>query len=231
MRSASLSLAAGNVEMTDWGWHLVFVIGTAVAVFYAASRLRTQHAGELYLIWYINSLFFLLFFALEIVAAKNNARLTEVCATYEGTCAAVYDYLTNAREELILIGAIVGVFVGPQLLTYVLAGISGAAIAPKFVWQIEQFVIWSLIKFIAALAGIRSATPFAKLVTHQPVEIIDFLPGLIFIAAAFGWAGIHFDLHKQREAFSRQLTGRKPGWHIRQAVRVHGYFTRNAREE
>jgi hypothetical protein len=89
----------------------------------------------------------------------------------------------------------------------VLAGISGAAIAPKFVWQIEQFVIWSLIKFIAALAGIRSATPFAKLVTHQPVEIIDFLPGLIFIAAAFGWAGIHFDLHKQREAFSRQPSG------------------------
>ena len=216
--------------MAGWGWHLVFVIGTTVAVFYVAGRLRKQHARELYLIWYINSFFFLLFFALEIVAIKNNTRLAAVCAPYEATCAGIVDYLTNARDEMILIGAIVGVFVGPQLLTYVLAGMSGAAIAPKFVWHIEQFVVWSLIKFIAALAGIRSATPFARLVTHQPVEIGDFLPGLIFIAAAFGWAGVHFDLHTQREAFSRQLTGKKPGWHIRQAVRIHNYFTRNARE-
>ena len=216
--------------MAGLGWHLVFVVGTTVAVFYVAGRLRRQHAGELYLIWYINSFFFLLFFALEIVAIKNNTRLAAVCAPYEATCAGIVDYLTNARDEMILIGAIVGVFVGPQLLTYVLAGMSGAAIAPKFVWHIEQFVVWSLIKFIAALAGIRSATPFARLVTHQPVEIGDFLPGLIFIAAAFGWAGVHFDLHTQREAFSRQLTGKKPGWHIRQAVRIHNYFTRNARE-
>ena len=216
--------------MAGWGWHLVFVIGTTVAVFYVAGRLRKQHARELYLIWYINSFFFLLFFALEIVAIKNNSRLAAVCAPYEATCAGIVDYLTNARDEMILIGAIVGVFVGPQLLTYVLAGMSGAAIAPKFVWHIEQFVVWSLIKFIAALAGIRSATPFARLVTYQPVEIGDFLPGLIFIAAAFGWAGVHFDLHTQREAFSRQLTGKKPGWHIRQAVRIHNYFTRNARE-
>ena len=218
--------------MAGWGWHLLFVVGSAVAVFYAASRLRKQHAGELYLIWYFNSFFFLLFFVLEIVAARNNAHLTAVCGTaYLGTCQSIYDYLTNAKDELILIGAIVGIFVGPQLLTYVLAGISGAAIAPKFVWHIEQFVVWSLIKFIAALAGIRSATPIARLVTHQPVEITDFLPGLVFIAAAFGWAGVHFDLHEQREAFSRQLTGRKPGWHIRQAARIYDYFTRNAREE
>ena len=216
--------------MAGWGWHLVFVIGTTVAVFYVAGRLRKQHARELYLIWYINSFFFLLFFALEIVAIKNNTRLAAVCGHYEATCAGIVDYLTNARDEMILIGAIVGVFVGPQLLTYVLAGMSGAAIAPKFVWHIEQFVVWSLIKFIAALAGIRSATPFARLVTHQPVEIGDFLPGLIFIAAAFGWAGVHFDLHTQREAFSRQLTGKKPGWHVRQAVRIHIYFTLNARE-
>ncbi|MBR1086595.1 hypothetical protein JQ621_03810 [Bradyrhizobium manausense] len=216
--------------MADWGWNLIYVTGAAIVAFLTASRLRKQHASELYLIWYINSLFFLLFLALEIVAAKNNARLHAVCTPYEATCAAVVDYLTNAKNELILIGAIVGVFIGPQLLTYLLAGISGAAIAPKFVWHIEQFVVWSLIKFIAALAGIRSATPFAKLLTHQAVEIVEFLPGLILIATAFGWAGVHFDLHAQRDAVSRQLVGPKPSWPIRQAVRLHNYFTRNARE-
>ncbi|MDH6258863.1 hypothetical protein [Bradyrhizobium sp. BR13661] len=216
--------------MADWGWNLVSVIGAAIVAFLTAGRLRRQHAGELYLIWYINSLFFLLFLALEIVAAKNGAPLTRVCGPYEAICASIHDYLTNARDELILVGAIVGVFIGPQLLTYLLAGISGAAIAPKFVWHIEQFVVWSLIKFIAALAGILSATPFAKLLTQRPFEISAFLPGLILITTAFGGAAAHFGLQAKREAVSRQLVGPKPSWPIRQAVRLHNYFTRNARE-
>jgi hypothetical protein len=218
----------GGAEMVGWGWNLLFVIAIGVTVFYAASRLRKQHAGELYLIWYFNSFFFFLFFTLEVVAAKNNIRLTEVCGPYEDSCKFIYDYLTNAKNELILIGAIAGVFIGPQLLTYILAGVSGVAIAPKFVWHIERFVVWSLIKFIASLAGIRSATPFAKLTTHQPVELAEFLPGLLFIAAAFGWANIHFDLHEQREAFSRQLSKSQPSWHIRQVIKLHRFLTRNA---
>jgi hypothetical protein len=216
--------------MADWGWGLVLVTGAAILVLFTASRLREQHAGELYLIWYINSLFFLLFLALEIVAAKNSVLITEVCGdAYKFACASVHEYLTDAKQEFILIGAIVGVCVGPQLLTYLLAGLFGAAIAPKFVWHIEQFVVWSLIKFIAALAGIRSATPFAKLLTHQPVAIAEFAYGLFFIATAFGWAGLHFDMQAWREALSRQLTG-KPSWPVRQALRLHNYFTRNVRE-
>jgi len=218
--------------MADWGgWGLVSVIAAAIAALCTASRLRKRHTCELYLIWYINSLFFLFFLALEIVAAPNHDRLTKVCSDYERICTSIYGYLTGTREELLLIGAIVGVCVGPQLLTYLLAGIFGAAIAPKYVWHIEQFVVWSLIKFIAALAGIQSATPFAKLLTHQPVTTAEFFYGLFSIAIAFGWAGLHFDLHALREAVTRQLVGAKPNWPVRQAVRIHAYFTRNAREQ
>lgn len=217
--------------MAVLGLQLLLVIGAAVVVFYAAGRLRKKYAGELYLIWWVNSFFFLSFFALEVVAVKNSIRLTEVCGAHEETCKSIYDYLTNAKDEFILIVAIVGLFVGPQLLTYLLAGISGAAQAPRFVWQVEQFVVWSLIKFIAALAGIRSATAFAKLVTHQTVEVDEFLPGLLFIAAAFGWARMHFDLHEQRETLSRQFSGSQTRWHIRQGMKIHRFFTRNVREE
>src|SRR5262249_23664640 len=157
----------------------------------ATFRLRKKHAGEIYLVWYINTFFFLLFLGIGVAAEKQGTRLTEVCGSYEDACKTIYDYLTNTRGEtsLILIG--VGLAIGPQVLTYLLSGLSGAASAPKFVLQVETIAIWSWVKFTAALGGILLAEPLARLVTGSKVEIVEFLPGPIYTIVAFSYASTH----------------------------------------
>jgi hypothetical protein len=67
------------------------------------------------------------------------------------------DLLTNTSAELGLIAIILIVSIVPQMLNYVLAGLSGCAATPRLVWQFEQFAVWSLIKFLGAFGGVSVA--------------------------------------------------------------------------
>jgi len=193
----------------------------------ATFRLREKHAGEIYLIWYINTFFFLLFLGIGVVAEKQNARLTEVCGSYEWACNTVYDYLTDTRGEISLIIIGVGLAIGPQVLTYLLSGLSGAASAPKLVLQVETIAIWSFVKFTAGLGGILAAEPFARLLTGGKVEIVEFLPGPIYTLVAFSYASVHVWIHDSWLPSVRQRVAKQNGWLIRKLDEVHRHFTRN----
>jgi hypothetical protein len=129
------------------------------------------------LIWYIFSFAFLLFLGLHIAAWENNYRLTQMCGSYEGMCKAIYGSLTAVEDELYLLAAVTGLVLGPQLLTYVLSGIFGAAHAPKFVEQIRKFVLWSYIKFNACLSGIQAASGLSRLFSQNAVSWSDLISG------------------------------------------------------
>jgi hypothetical protein len=119
----------GNFDYTTllkFGMYLFFIIS-------AIHALKDKHAREIYVIWYINSFFFIFFFGMGVVAEKKNIRLLEVCGSYEETCETIYDYLTNSDDEIALVLIFTAPAIGPQLLTYVLSGLSGSASAPKFV--------------------------------------------------------------------------------------------------
>ena len=111
--------------------------------------------------------------------------------------------LIDIKGELALVLAVVITAIVPQLLTYILSGLCGCASTPKLVWQFEKFVIWSLIKFLAALAGFLAAAvlnlgnvfntvqsiytgtffPFWAAIFH--VDINTFLKVLSAIGGAF----------------------------------------------
>ncbi|BBB94830.1 hypothetical protein BE61_02400 [Bradyrhizobium elkanii USDA 61] len=197
----------------------------------ATFGLREKHAGEIYLVWYINTFFFLLFLGMGVVAEKQSARLTEVCGSYEKACETIYVYLTDTRGEIGLIVIGVGLAIGPQVLTYLLSGLSGAASAPKFVLQVETIAIWSFVKFAAALGGILVAEPFARLVTGSKVEIVEFLSGPIYTIGAFSYASTHVWFHDKWLPSVRQRFAEPNGWLLQKLNAIHGIFTRNIPRE
>ena len=208
------------------GFHL-FLIYSAIQL------LKTNYAREIYLIWYYNSFFFLVFFGMALVAEQRKVPLTRVCEPREATCKAIYDYLTNIDDELSLVAVIVALSIGPQLLTYLLSGLSGTASAPKFVAQIQSITVWSLVKFVAGLGGILTAQPLAKLAAGSPIELKDFRDfavGFSFTAIGFTWAATYIAATENAPAFFRAHYNwaRAP---FRALVKIHRFFTRHVRRE
>jgi hypothetical protein len=79
------------------------------------------------------SFFFVVFLSVEVIAHKNHVELVEVCGSYRETCKTVYNSLTDIQDELELIFIFLGATLLPQLLAYLLSGISGSTTAPQYI--------------------------------------------------------------------------------------------------
>jgi hypothetical protein len=207
---------------------LFVVIIALVLIINSISELKYRHSGEIYVIWYIFFLLFLLFFLLYIFAENSGKEVTDVFGpALSGILKFIYSSLTNVDEELGLVGILVYLGVGPQLLTYILSGLSGSAIPPLFVRQIGLIAVWSVIKFLSGLSGILLANPFAKLASAKQVTIVEFVPGLLAICISFALARL------QHKYFEEELElDIVPGFrvHIKTPalIEVHKYFTRHS---
>ncbi len=63
----------------------LIVIGSLVMMVVAIKAMSSAgHAREIYLIWYINSFFFMLFYGVGIIAEERNVRLTEILRGLRG---------------------------------------------------------------------------------------------------------------------------------------------------
>src|SRR6202035_1903662 len=102
----------------------IFVtIPLLIFVVVPSSIISQKHSRELYLLWYIFSVFFLLFFALNVAARWTGHEFRDFLGQY----AFVFDWFTNSADELLLVGGIIYLGIAPQLLTYVLSGLFGSA--------------------------------------------------------------------------------------------------------
>lgn len=125
--------------------------------------LRRDHAREIYGLWYIFSFVFLLFFGLHMLARRDHVELPEIFGPWgKDVFAAVYGWLTTVEDEFKLVIAILGLGIGPQLLTYILSSFSGSA------------AMWSLIKSWAALSGIFAASWVANWIVGEAFQERDF---------------------------------------------------------
>jgi hypothetical protein len=193
-------------------------------IYACTTTLRRNHAAEIYVIWYLNSFFFVLFFGMGVIAEKKNKRLEEVCGAYESTCKTIYDYLTNIVDEVIIVAVFTGLALLPQILTYLLSGVYGIASTPKFASQIQKIAVWSLVKFLAGLGGIISAAPMAKWVTGKPAPFIEFTTGLGLVAIAFAYASLHVDITKWLAKQRKRVKSEEK----HPLLRLHRFFTRHS---
>jgi hypothetical protein len=191
--------------------------------------MRSNHPSHIYAIWLVFSFFFFVFISMGLIAERNNVGLTELCGSYRETCTTIYNMLTDFEDELVLVIILIAATIIPQVFAYILSALSGAATAPQYLWTIQQAAAWSLIKFSAGLSGILIAQPIARFVVGKAsLNVIDFVPGVYFIGAAFFFAFINLwvgDLWKGY--YRRNFIGdnrKKP--HIRMLLGVHKWSTR-----
>ena len=92
---------------------------------------------------------------------------------------------------LILASALLVLAVGPQLLTYVLSGLTGAASAPKYITEVGTVAIWSIVKFAAGLGGVLTAEPFVALFVNKPFTFAAFFAGFRYTMIAFTYAALY----------------------------------------
>jgi hypothetical protein len=196
-------------------------------LFAAVLDMRKKYPHEIYAIWYIFFLFFLIFLALYLYAESEHQQITEILGpSYVGTLKAIQKTLTTVEDELLLVGAIVYLGIAPQLLTYVISGLSGAATAPIYIRQIGLVAVWSIIKFLAGLGGILLAQPAAKWWLKQPVPIGEVDSGLAAIAIAFALAAMQHKFFDN--AFEVNLMpGLRMGFQVPFLMKIHEYFTRH----
>ncbi len=201
--------------------YLIIFLGVMIGSIYL---LRERHSTAIYTVWYVYSLFFVLFFGVHYIAADQHVSLVKICGSYEVTCASIYNALTNVDDELSLIAITIALLVVPQVLTYVLSGLSGSASAPRFVLIIERVAAWSFIKFSAGVAGILTAEQSATWLagTHSPAAS-DFIPPLVYISSAFGYTWLQFLLIEERP-----VDPQRKWLKLRM---INEYFTRHARPE
>ncbi|MFC5320543.1 hypothetical protein [Bradyrhizobium oligotrophicum] len=146
----------------------------------------------------------------------------------------VREYLTDTRAEIGAVAIFLIVTVGPQLMNYILSGLSGCAATPRYVWQFEKIAIWSLIKFLAAFGGLLVADALsfyqvtlfrdarAKLIIF--IDYVSHLPwGLGAVALAFVTAVCQVYTLEAAQALGSAWQ-QKPG---SLPIRLHRFFTRN----
>ncbi|MDF0584741.1 hypothetical protein [Bradyrhizobium yuanmingense] len=192
----------------------VIIICFALLLAVALAVLRKTHAAEIYLIWYIHSFFFIVFTALHFYSYDKHFFVYQVCGSYEESCKSIYDYLTNTRGEIELVVILTSLAILPQLLAYLLSGLSGTGTAPRFINQTQTIAIWSLVKFFAGLGGILAGEFLGRVIWHSmywtpaPAPTIpDFIPPFFVTTIAFVIAATHVyfseTFPKWRDAHSR----------------------------
>jgi hypothetical protein len=194
------------------------------------SKLRRDHSLEIYAIWYVFSLLFLIFLALDTISERTGKEITNLFGEpYAGAMKFVYNSLTNVEDELMLVSTFVYLAVAPQILAYILSGLSGSATPPRWVRQIGTIAIWSLLKFLAALSGILLARPAYNLFFGKHVTVSDFTQGIACLLIAFMLAVAHRD-YFERELEYEVFPGFRVHIYIPILFRLHELFTAYSRE-
>jgi hypothetical protein len=205
------------------GWLAIFLSVITASI---RQLVLWGRAKKINVIWYAFSLVLVIRFAVDITAYASGYQSLHVFLEQElgipsKFTLGLHETLTNIRDEVLLIVAIIVITIAPQLVTYVLAGIFGCAQSPAFVWYFEKFAAWSLIKFLAALAGIVMEETISPTERPFPSGAQSAVLSLFSLALSFSFALIQtgvIDLVEGRVQPRRRVL-----W----PTQIHRWFTRN----
>lgn len=228
-----------------WSWiaDAILVSVCLAALILSIRRLKDRgYATEINVVWYAFSFVFVIRSAVDAAALVGGYDSPTAFLEIELGIPSAYtlrlhEWLTNLPEELAAVAAIVIVTIAPQLLTYLLAGLFGCAKSPPFVWYFEKFAAWSLIKFMAALAGIRLEETLSprsgwsgwRLTVRDWPSVDLYMTGLaaalIILMLAFVFA---YGQTRAVAIAEGNLEGPRPG---KLLAKLHRFFTRNLPEK
>lgn len=197
-----------NSEYYGFIFAAVFVFSIVILSLSIVS-MRKKHHTHVYTLWYLFSLAFcvaiiLLFCSSSIVFSPQpqDNFITKSAALF-------IDMSTDLSGELYLIGILVALAVGPQVITYAISGLFGCGTPPIYMATITNWTVMGLGKFYATMAGVVTAqgvyhyfhadqalTMVSMLLLGLPLQykdlLVNALLALILMMAAFATSAIYY---------------------------------------
>jgi hypothetical protein len=123
---------------------------------YSIHQLSRNRGDDIRVVWYLFSLSLVVTFGIALWAVDIDA--INKSGSFNGTSGEMLkkllDFMLDLNTDFKILLAIVTFIVLPQLLSYVLSGISGCASPPFLIERSWMFFIWGLVKSFAVCAGI-----------------------------------------------------------------------------
>lgn len=194
----------------------------------AVSLIRKQHGAEVRVVWY--------FFSLSVVAVAGIAcHAISVGAIDEGGnfhgkygefIMGALNFMLDLKGGIFWVTGAVVLFLLPQLLSYVLSGISGCASAPLFISGSFDFLVWGYLKAFVTCAGITFSIGllcFSGLIPSDFKSAPILLPfSLLLLLVVFSF----LFLYLEGENYMRALADNFPKL-MQRCIKVHRFFTRH----
>lgn len=188
------------------------------------SALIRRHPLSIPIIWYTFSLSFCCTALAHYVVAA--LKLGETHPAANEFIVWLVHISMDIQGEFYLLAAVFFVAIVPQILGYILSGISGVAEQPRFISQFTSMMTWFMAKAFAFLAGIY--LQFGLFPADNPFQRLQMERGGFFAATAFSLM-IAFSLVVARhdmEDILRAIITRAPA-----LQRANGWMQRNLKAE
>lgn len=204
-----------------------------LAMRYAAGRLSKDYGSDVRVVWYLFSL--AVTGTLLVAWWAKHAGAIDASGEFHGRAGVVLQIVLkgalNIEASVKIYGALVALFVVPQLASWLLSGLSGCASAPVMVGTALRFFFWSILKSLVVAAGVIAAVVsfgwaygWGELSTVKVTTHITRWLGLL--ALAFGLLYVYRDLYEAKPASESTPAQRKVG---RVIARVTAWMNRNIR--
>jgi len=161
---------------------LVVTIGIVV---FTNGQLAPKHPRDIRVVWYL----FALAATISLVLAQwaNSYGAIDSAGNFQGTAGSVLSFLLKASLDLqssvVFCLAIVAVVVVPQVISYLLSGLSGCAAAPIFIGGSVSFFAWGLIKSLAVASGVALVIPLYAYLNRWSNATGDQALGMVLLSA------------------------------------------------
>jgi hypothetical protein len=211
----------------------------AVAIFliclfvswYSILQLRRNHGADIRVVWYFVSLALVVALGIGWWAVDNGALGQH--GTFVGpngeALKKFLDFMLDLNTDLKILAAIVLLITVPQLLGYVLSGLSGSAAAPLLIEGSLSFFVWGLVKAFAVCAGIIFSLAILGMWqgwhTWWPGGFAMTYTSLMLVMLSFAT----LLMYREAETVSADLHKYFPKL-VKPFIAIHSWFTRKERD-
>jgi len=198
---------------------LSFLISVVAGIIYA---LRERNGNDIRVVWYLASLTMTIAFGVAWVATRAGAiKDGQFVGTYGAYLNSFIGFMFDIEKDFMIVTGVASLITLPQIVCYVLSGLSGNAKSPVLLNASLSFMVWGLIKSLVVCASM--------LVSIGVLYLFGYFPqtgrtGWFYIAVGMYTLLLVFGIifmYREGERLAKAL-----GEHMPFLKAVHLWFTR-----
>lgn len=183
--------------------------------------LREKNGSDIRVVWYLASLTAMISFGVAWIAISTGAiKDGEFVGEYGVLLKSLIGFMFDLEKDFLIVTGIASLIIVPQLVCYILSGLSGNAKSPILMNASLSFLIWGVIKSLVVCASILVSVGLLYLLGYLPESgdtSFFVVIGLYFLLLAFGIISVY----REGERFARYVVK-----HLPCLKHIHIWFTR-----